>query len=120
MLSIVLTAGWGLNVPMHLVWPVTLLTAALLSAVGAGWTGNLLASDRRGLLAVVGVAAVTALIPCALVVTPAFSPAARALMPRWPLIYTSGACVAVLSGTAGASSLWLRGEGASRVLIVWT
>ncbi len=37
---------WGLVTPLFVVWPLALGFGALLAALGAGWTGTLLAPDR--------------------------------------------------------------------------
>lgn len=37
---------WGLVTPLFIVWPLALGFGALLAALGAGWTGTLLAPDR--------------------------------------------------------------------------
>ena len=48
--------SWGLVTPFFIVWPITVGSAALVSALGAGWVGTLFAPDatRSRLLGVVG------------------------------------------------------------------
>jgi len=54
--------SWGLVTPFFVVWPITVGSAALVSALGAGWVGTFVATDgtRSRLLGVVGVSEVAA------------------------------------------------------------
>lgn len=54
--------SWGLVTPFFIVWPITIGSAALVSALGAGWVGTFVATDgtRSRLLAVVGISEVAA------------------------------------------------------------
>ena len=47
--------SWGLVTPFFIVWPITLASSALVSALGASWVGTLIAPDptRSRLLRVV-------------------------------------------------------------------
>jgi hypothetical protein len=56
--------SWGLVTPFFVVWPITVGSAALVSALGAGWVGTFLATDgtRSRLLGVVGTSEVAAAV----------------------------------------------------------
>ena len=109
MLGAVPVAPVGLVVPMYIVWPLALGVAALLAAVAASWTGNLLMTGRSCLLAVVGVTEGAALVLSALMAVPYFVPALEMVVLGGSLIHTIGACAAVIGLVAGVASLHLRG-----------
>lgn len=54
--------SWGLVTPFFVVWPITVGSAALVSALGAGWVGTFVATDgtRSRVLGVVGTSEVAA------------------------------------------------------------
>ena len=106
----VFVATAGLVVPMHAVWPVTLVVAALLAAVAANWVGNVLARDRARLLAVVATSVVAALVLSIATGASLYLPALGMLIFGGSLFITVAGCAAVLSVVAAVAALRLRGE----------
>lgn len=106
----VFVATAGLVVPMHAVWPVTLVMAALLAAVAASWVGNVLVRDRARLLAVVATSFVAALVLSIVTGASLYVPALGRLIFGGSLFVTVAGCAAVLSVIAATAALRLRGE----------
>lgn len=68
---------WGLVTPLFVVWPLALGFGALLAALGAGWTGTLLAPDRthsRLLRVVLASEVAAAALGLTFSITPIFTP----------------------------------------------
>jgi len=117
MVGTVFVGSMGLVVPMYAVWPVALGAAAGLAAVAASWVGNLLASGRTRLPAVLAATGIAALVLSVLLAAPIVVPALEMALLGGPLIYTAGGCVAAISVVAGIASLRLRWDGAVALLL---
>jgi hypothetical protein len=96
----------GLIVPMTVIWPLMLAVAALVAALCAGWTGNLLARDgmRTHLLAVLGFSEAVALLLAVLSALLVLTPTGEAALFGGPASYRVALVVAIIALAAGAAT----------------
>jgi hypothetical protein len=93
---------WGLCVAGFVIWPLTLVVAALSAAIGAGWVGILLAPDHTSsrLLPVVIASEVAAIFM--VVATPVLIP----VLGLVPLISSSAHLLGAAMVVIGLTSSW--------------